>query len=29
MLFKVLSKKSGCIDIYIVSAGYNGKKRNI
>lgn len=29
MLFKVLSKKSGCIDIYIVSAGYNGKKWNI
>ncbi len=29
MLFKVLSKKSGCIDIYIVSAGYNGKKWSI
>lgn len=29
MLFKVLSKKSGGIDIYIVSAGYNGKKWSI
>ena len=29
MLLKVLSKKSGCIDIYIVSAGYNGKKWSI
>lgn len=26
MLFKVLSKKSGCINVLIVTAGYNGKK---
>ena len=29
MLFKSLSKKKGCINVVIVSAGYNGKKWNI
>lgn len=29
MLFKSLSKKTGCINVVIVSAGYNGKKWSI
>ena len=29
MLFKSLSKKIGCINVVIVSAGYNGKKWSI
>lgn len=29
MLFKALSKKSGCINLWIVAAGYNGEKWTI